>query len=92
VSTKIITVGQLRVRLRDESPAAASIECGRVICDVGYSAGCRFASELTKIHETLIAAHAVIVDRSQSGATTSTEMTLAAKLIDLGITSAKETP
>ncbi len=92
MSDRIVTVGQLRVRLHDASPATASIECGHVICPVGYAAGYRVASELTKIHEVLIAAHAVIVDRTRGGATTSAEMTLAAKLIDLGITSAKETP
>lgn len=93
MSDTVVAVGQLRVRLHGDPPTAASIECGYTICDVGYTAGYRFASELTAIREALIAAHAVIVDRGlHGGTTTSAEMTLAAKLVDLGIMSTKETP
>jgi len=93
MSDSIVAVGQLRVRLRDVSPAAASIECGYTVCDIGYTAGYRFASELTKIREALIAAHAVIVDRGRGGGAAATaEVSLAAKLVDLGITSDKEIP
>ena len=93
MSDTVVSVGQLRVRVSGDPPIAASIECGYTVCDIGYTAGYRFASELTAIREALVAAHAVLVDRGLGGgATTSAEMTLAAKLVNLGITSNKETP
>jgi hypothetical protein len=80
-----VTVGQIGVTLR-EPPAPALISCGPVICDVGPAAGKRFFNELTKIHEALVAAHVVLVERTRIGhATTPAEVHLARMLVELEI-------
>jgi hypothetical protein len=80
----VVKVGQIAARLDDPPDSKASVECGHVVVDVGYAAGYRFFTELTKIRAALAAAHAVITER-RSGAATPAEVHLASLLVDLEV-------
>lgn len=89
--TKTVAVGLIGVTLRDSS--SALISCGHhgvspvVVANVGTATGQRFYDELTKIHEALEAAHAVLLERAKvGGAATPAEFHLARVLNDLEIT------
>jgi hypothetical protein len=82
-----VRVGNIAVTISEPSaPPTAQIACGRVVCDIGHAAGKRFYDELAKIREALVAAHAVLLARANSGvATTSAEAHLASKLVELEV-------
>jgi len=80
-----IKIGQISVTLREPPANTAQVVCGHVACDVGYAAGYRFFSELTKIREALVTARAVLTARANAGETSSDEMHLARLLVELEI-------
>jgi hypothetical protein len=80
-----VKVGQIVVALREPPANTGQLSCGHVVLDVGYAGAYRFASELTKIREALLAAHAVLTERT-IGKTTPAEARLASLLVDLEIT------
>ncbi len=85
-----IKIGQISVTLREPPVNTAQVACGHVVCDVGYAAGYRFFTELTKIHAALLAAHTVLADPDRpNNAATAAEMRLAQLLVDLEITKEK---
>ena len=79
-----IKIRQISVTLHEPPANTGQLCCGHVVCDVGYAAGYRFFTELTKIRETLVAAQAVLTERA-SGATTPAEARLASLLVDLEV-------
>ena len=79
-----VKIGQISITLHEPPANTAQIACGHVVCDVGYAAGYRFYTELTKIREALVAARAVLTEH-ESGVTTPAEARLASLLVDLEI-------
>jgi hypothetical protein len=80
-----IKIGDISVTLREPPANTARVACGHVGLDVSYAAGYRFFTELAKIREALVAAHAVLTARQLAGATSAAEMHLANLLVDLEI-------
>lgn len=80
-----IRIGQMSVLLREPPDNTGQVVCGHVVCDIGYASAYRFFTELHKIHEALVAAHAVLTERGSEGKTTSAEMHLASLLVDLEV-------
>ena len=81
-----VKIGQISVTLRDPPANTAQVCCGHVVLDVGYAAGYRFYTELTKIREALLAAYAVLAQPGDVHRPASPEeVHLANKLIELEI-------
>ncbi len=88
---KTVAVGLISITLHDS--ASAQISCDHhgvrpiVVAKIGAAAGQRFYDELTKIHDALEAARAVLLERAKEGGnTTPAEFHLARVLHDLEIT------
>ena len=80
-----IKIGQISVTLREPPANTAQVTCGHVVLDVGYAAGYRLFTELTKIREALVTARAVLTARGSAGETSPAEMHLAKLLVDLEV-------
>lgn len=80
-----VKIGQISVLLREPPDNTGQVVCGHVVCDIGYASAYRFFTELHKIREALVAAHAVLTDRANTGTTSAAEMHLASLLVDLEV-------